>query len=267
MNAADEPRSILLTVAYDGRPFSGWALQENARTVAGELLGAIRAMDPRVTEVRGASRTDAGVHARGQLAAFDPSRSIAPKGWALGLSAHLPSEITIRQAALAPRGTEPRFSAVRKRYRYLILRDPLRDPFWEGRALRFSHQLDIHKMRAEAALLVGTHDFAAFRSSSDERINTVRTIEEVRVEHFAGDPRVLAFDVVGTGFMHNMVRIIVGSLLDVARGRLPAGTIGKGLAGRSRADLGMTAPAHGLYLENIDHALALEGTWPYPDLP
>ena len=81
--------SILLTVAYDGGPFSGWARQEGARTVAGELLGAIRAMDPSVAEVRGASRTDAGVHARGQLAAFDPSRDIEPKGWALGLSAHL----------------------------------------------------------------------------------------------------------------------------------------------------------------------------------
>jgi tRNA pseudouridine38-40 synthase len=258
--------SVLLTVAYDGRPFSGWAMQEGARTVAGELLGAIRAMDPHVTEVRGASRTDAGVHARGQLAAFDPARDIAPKGWALGLSAHLPAEIAIRQAALAPRGAQPRISATRKRYRYLIVRDPLRDPFWEGRALRFSHQLDIHKLRREAALIVGTHDFAAFRSSSDERVNTVRTIEEVRVEHLAGDAQVLAVDVVGTGFMHNMVRIIVGSLLDVARGKLGEGAMARALRGGSRGDLGMTAPAHGLYLESIEHTLALESSWPYHDL-
>ncbi|HMI87447.1 MAG TPA: tRNA pseudouridine(38-40) synthase TruA [Polyangiaceae bacterium] len=259
--------SVLLTVAYDGRPFSGWAPQEGARTVAGELLGAIRAMDPRVGEVRGASRTDAGVHARGQLAAFDPTRTIAPKGWALGLSAHLPSEITIRHAALVPAGSEPRFSAKRKRYRYLILRDPLRDPFWEGRALRFSHQLDIHKMRAEAASLVGEHDFAGFRSSSDERVNTIRTIEQVRVEHLDGDSRVLAVDVVGSGFMHNMVRIIVGTLLDVARGRLAEGTIDKAIASGARAHLGMTAPAHGLYLETIEHTLALESPWPYHELP
>lgn len=259
--------SVLLIVAYDGRLFSGWAPQQSARTVAGELLGAIRAMDPHVTEVRGASRTDAGVHARGQLAAFDPRRVIAPKGWALGLSAHLPSEITIRQAALVAPGAQPRFSTIRKRYRYLILRDPLRDPFWEGRALRFSHQLDIHKLRAEAALLVGTHDFAAFRSSSDERTQTVRTIEEVHVEHLAGDSRVLAVDVIGSGFMHNMVRIIVGTLLDVARGRLTAGAIAKAIASGSRADLGMTAPPEGLYLESIDHTLALESPWPYHDLP
>ncbi|HEX9297931.1 MAG TPA: tRNA pseudouridine(38-40) synthase TruA [Polyangiaceae bacterium] len=255
--------SILLTVAYDGRPFSGWAKQEGARTVSGELLGAIQAMDPSVTELRGASRTDAGVHARGQLAAFDPHRDIAVKGWALGLSAHLPAEISIRQAARVPGGSDPRSHTVRKHYRYLILRDALRDPFWEGRALRFSHPLDIHALRKEAASIIGTHDFAAFRSSSDERTHTVRTMEDVRIDHLAGDARVLAVDIVGNAFMHNMVRIIVGSLLDIARGRLPAGTMTKALAGGTRGELGMTAPAHGLYLESIDHELALEDAWPY----
>jgi tRNA pseudouridine38-40 synthase len=259
--------SILLTVAYDGGPFSGWAKQDGARTVAGELLGAIQAMDPSVVEVRGASRTDAGVHARGQLAAFDSMRDIAPKGWALGLSAHLPAEIAVRQAARAPDGCDPRGIAVRKRYRYLVLRDDLRDPFWEGRALRFSHQLDIHALRKEARALVGTHDYAAFRSSSDQRTNTVRTIEDVRIEHLASDSRVLAIDVVGNAFMHNMVRIIVGTLLEVARGRLAPGAIVRGLASKSRGDLGMTAPAQGLYLESIDHSLSLDDAWPYHPAP
>jgi tRNA pseudouridine38-40 synthase len=259
--------SILLTVAYDGARFSGWARQEGARTIAGELLGAIQAMDPAVTEVRGASRTDARVHARGQLAAFDSTRDIAPKGWALGLSAHLPAEITVRQASRVADGCDPRTIAKRKRYRYLVLRDDLRDPFWEGRALRFSHQLDIHALRAESRGLLGTHDFAAFRSSSDQRTNTIRTIEDVRVEHLPGDSRVLAVDVVGNAFMHNMVRIIVGTLLEVARGRLAPGAVDRALASKSRSDLGMTAPAQGLYLENIDHELALEETWPYHPAP
>jgi len=255
--------SILLTVAYDGSPFAGWAKQEGVRTVAGELLGAVRALDPSVSEVRGASRTDAGVHARGQLAAFDPSRDIAPKGWALGLSAHLPTEIAIRQAARVEDGCDPRFHAKKKHYRYLVVRDALRDPFWEGRALRFSHQLDIHALRRESKALVGTHDFSAFRSSADQRTNTTRTIDQVRIEHLASDTRVLAIDVFGTAFMHNMVRIIVGTLLEVARGRLAPGAIGRGLASKARADLGMTAPAHGLYLESIDHSLALDDAWPY----
>jgi tRNA pseudouridine38-40 synthase len=260
--------SILLTVAYDGTPFSGWARQDGARTVAGELLGAIQAMDPTVRDLRGASRTDAGVHARGQLAWFTPTQSIPPKGWARGLSAHLPGEIAIRQAARIAGGKDDLWGhTIRKRYRYLILRDELRDPLWEQRALRFAHRLDIHDLRAEARALLGTHDFAAFRSSMDTRTETVRTIEEIRIEHLPSDSRVLTIDVVGNAFMHNMVRIIVGSLVDVARGRLARGTLAKVLLGGTRADLGMTAPAHGLYLETIEHSLALEEMWPYPLSP
>jgi tRNA pseudouridine38-40 synthase len=259
--------SILLTVAYDGAPFAGWAPQPSARTVAGELLGAIRAMDPSVAEVRGASRTDAGVHARGQLAIFIPRRDIEPKGWALGLSAHLPAEIAIRAAARAAPGSDLRAGIVRKRYRYLVVRDALRDPFWYRRALRFAHPLDVGLMRREAASLIGTHDFAAFRSSSDERTHTVRTIEEVRIGGMTEDPHLLAVDVVGNAFLHNMVRIIVGSLLDVGRRRLSPGALARALAGGSRADLGITASAHGLYLESIDHTLTLEDGWPPPSIP
>jgi tRNA pseudouridine38-40 synthase len=253
---------ILLTVAYDGRHFSGWAMQDGARTVAGELLGAIRQMDPSVTSVRGVSRTDAGVHAHGQLAAFVPAREIAPRGWALGLVAHLPDEISVRQAARIVDGEDPRGSTVRKRYRYLILRDAVRDPFWAGRAMRYGRPLDLELLRREADTLVGTHDFRAFRSSADTRTNTFRTIERIEVAPLPGDARVLAIDVVGNAFMHNMVRIIVGALLDVARGRLPSGTLSRVLRGGSRSDLGMTAPADGLYLEQIDHRLALSDVWP-----
>jgi tRNA pseudouridine38-40 synthase len=230
--------------------------------VAGEVLGALRAMDPSVKELRGASRTDAGVHARGQLAAFDPERTIPPKGWALGLSAHLPREIAIRGAARVASGADPRFASVRKRYRYLVLRDPMRDPFWEGRAWRLSHPLDLERLRGEAALVLGTHDFAAFRASGDARTNTVRTIEKVEIGELAGDPRVLGIDVVGTAFLHNMVRILVGTLLDVARGRLSPGAAARALASKERGDLGITAPAHGLYLEHIEHSIAEEDRWP-----
>jgi tRNA pseudouridine38-40 synthase len=215
-----------------------------------------------VRELRGASRTDAGVHARGQLAAFDSQKTIPPKGWALGLSAHLPREIAIRGAARVALGADPRFASIRKRYRYLVLRDEMRDPFWEGRTYRLSHRLDLDRLESEAALVIGTHDFAAFRASGDARTNTIRTIEEIRCAKLAGDERVLAIDVVGTAFLHNMVRILVGTLLDVARGRLALGTMGKALASKRRGDLGITAPAHGLYLEHIEHGIVAEESWP-----
>lgn len=240
--------SILLTVAYDGGPFSGWAKQEGTRTVAGELLGAIQAMDPSVTEVRGASRTDAGVHAKGQLAAFDHARDIAPKGWALGLSAHLPAEIAIRGAARVPDGCDPRGIAVRKHYRYLVLRDALRDPFWEGRALRFSHQLDIHALRRESRALVGTHDFAAFQSAGTETKTTVRTISR---SDLTADGCLVTYEVEGDGFLRHMVRAIVGTLVEIGRGWRHADSMARLIDGGSRAQAGATAPPHGLALVRV----------------
>jgi tRNA pseudouridine38-40 synthase len=255
---------ILLTLAYDGRPFSGWALQPGARTVAGEVLGAVQAVDPAVSALRGASRTDAGVHARSQLAAFDPLVSIPPRGWALALAAHLPDEISVRRAARVEAGTDPRGAAEKKRYRYTILLDPVRDPFWQGRALRWAGDLDLSAAGAEASTLVGTHDFAAFRSSSDGRTNTVRTIHEATVVVDGADPRLVFIDVVGSGFLHNMVRIVVGTLLDVARGRLAVGAVQRGIDTKRRDVLGMTAPAEGLCLEHIAHAIPVQEAWPEP---
>jgi tRNA pseudouridine38-40 synthase len=254
--------AILLTLAYDGRPFSGWALQPGVRTVAGEVLGAVQALDPSVKELRGASRTDAGVHARAQLAAFDPALSIPPKGWALGLAAHLPDEIAVRCAAHVAVGTDPRRAAVRKRYRYSVLHDPLRDPFWHGRTLRWGGALDLERARTEGALLVGTHDFAAFRSSSDERTNTVRTIHDVSITADPADARIVRIDVVGSGFLHNMVRIIAGTILEVASGRLEALAVQRGLDSKRRDVLGMTAPAEGLCLEGIEHTIRTSDVWP-----
>lgn len=262
--APDAPSAtILLDLAYDGRLFSGWARQANARTVAGELLGAIRALDPRVADVRGASRTDAGVHAHGQIAAFDTTRTtIAPRGFVLGLARHLPKEISVRAAARAPHGCDPKREARGKRYRYLVLRDGLRDPFWEGRAWRIGAPLDLDRARREAAAILGEHDFAAFRSASDPRTSTVRTLHRVDVGSSARDPRLVAIEVEGSAFLHNMVRIIVGTLVDVALGRLAEGATARALASRERRDLGTTAPAGGLYLDEVFHAIPREDAWP-----
>lgn len=258
-------RGVLLTVAYDGGPFAGFATQPGQRTIAGELLGALRALDPKVKEIRGASRTDAGVHAHGQRVAFDTDATIPPRGWVLGVSRHLPAEIAVRRAAIVPERFSPRFTNRGKRYRYLILRDPARDPFLEGRAWRAPGHLDeaaIARAARDAEDALGTHDFSAFRSSADERAVTVRTLRSLTVTVDPADLRLVRVDVEGDAFLHNMVRILVGTLIDVARGHRPPGTIARALASRDRKDAGITAPAEGLYLEQVLLEDEGQDAWP-----
>jgi tRNA pseudouridine38-40 synthase len=256
--------SVLLTVAYDGGAFAGWAAQKDARTVQGVLLEALAGMDPSVAAVRGASRTDAGVHAEAQLAAFDPdpARAIDARGWVLGLDSKLPDDVAVRAARTVPLGYDPRTMSRGKRYRYRLLLDQVRDPLLRGRAWRLGYDLDLERMAREAQRAEGTHDFRAFRSAHDARQNTVRTLSRVAIERES--ERIVSIAVSGTAFMHNMVRILVGTLVDVARGQLDEGTVTHAIASGDRADLGPTAPAHGLCLERIDAAIPEGSGVPWP---
>jgi tRNA pseudouridine38-40 synthase len=242
-------KGVLLVVAYDGEHFSGWAKQEGSRTVQDVLRTAIVTMDPSVADVRGASRTDAGVHAQGQVAAFDTERDIEARGWALGLNAALPDDVAVRSARQVAAGFEPRAVSRGKRYRYRLLLDQVRDPLLRGRAWRVGHPLDLEKMEREAARLVGTNDYRAFRSARDERVNTVRTLSRVAIDR--ENDRVVGIVVEGSAFMHNMVRIIAGTLVDVARGHLDEGAVTRAIASGKRDDLGTTAPPDGLFLEHV----------------
>ena len=260
-----ERRSVLLSVAYDGRVFAGWAPQPAQRTIHGELVRALRAVDPTIEDLRGASRTDAGVHARDQRAAFDPTLVMPSRGWVLSVNRHLPQEIAVRRAARVPRGFVPRFSSRGKSYRYTLLRDRVRDPFLDARAWRIdglSTDEALARMCEEATLALGTHDFAAFRSSADPRRNTVRTVRSLEVTLDPADARICRVDVEGDAFMHNMVRILVGTLVDVARGHLAPGAIARALGSRSRRDAGITAPPDGLCLERVQLEEEGEAAWP-----
>jgi len=260
---------VLVSVAYDGTNFSGWAAQkdENTRTVEETLRGAMLAVDPSAHGPRGTSRTDAGVHAEGQMAAFDAIVAMPPRGWVLTLNQHLPEDVAVRSARYVPPGFNPRFASKKKRYRYDLLFDKVRDPLLGPRTWRIGYEMDMESAAREAKSIVGTHDFAAFRSAGDERAETVRTIHSVEVSNKAEDRRIWSITIEGSAFLYNMVRILVGTLVDVARGHLEEGTIAKALAVKDRAIAGQTAPPHGLTLANIDLDLpsaedATSDPWP-----
>jgi tRNA pseudouridine38-40 synthase len=253
---------VLLTLAYDGSKFSGFAAQSNARTVASVLRHAITTLDPAAGPLRVASRTDAGVHARAQVACFDTEQPIESRGWLLGLSGHLPPEVAVQRVARVSPGFNPSQAALFKTYHYWILRGTVRDAFLAGRAWRIHERLDLERMQAEASLLLGTHDFSAFRGSADRRQNAVRNITRAQFCPIPDQPRCLRFEIRGDRFLYHMVRIITGTLIDVGRGSLEPGAVSRAFASLERTDLGMTAPPDGLYLEGVELSDWGHAEWP-----
>lgn len=253
---------VLLTLSYDGAPFSGYVKQKNGRTVAGELEGAIATVDPKASSTRGVSRTDAGVHARGQLVAFDSSKDIDPRGWVLALNRELPREIAVVGAARTPARFEPRRCVVSKTYVYRILESRTRDPLIDQFAWRVPYRLNQLAMREAAALLQGEHDFAAFRGAADTREETVRHIFRIDLSPAASDSRVSELSVTGNKFLYNMLRIIAGTLVDIGRGHLPPDSFARALKSGLRKDLGITAPPEGLVLEKIVLSETGSDHWP-----
>jgi tRNA pseudouridine38-40 synthase len=263
VDAASEPRveaqadayGVRLIVAYDGSDFSGFQRQSGQRTVQAELERAAGHMAGHPVQVKPASRTDAGVHALGQVVAFDSRRVIPARGWMLGLHAHLPDDIRVQSASLCTAGYNPRFDSLGKRYRYLIQLGEAKNPLLRHRAWQLGHRrVDPALMREAGQHLEGTHDFAAFRAADDHRESTVRTLWSVGVlEGFADDPSLLAIVVHGNAFMKNMVRIIAGTLVAVGRGRFrPSDMLALLKPGANRTHAGDTAPAYGLTLLEVE---------------
>jgi tRNA pseudouridine38-40 synthase len=248
-------RHIRLRVEYDGTGLSGWQRQDNGATVQGHLETALAKLLQHDVAVTGASRTDAGVHARGQVASFRTERPVPLHGIRRGLNSMLPAQIAIAEVTDAPDDFHPRFSATGKHYRYLLLTRDDRDPRWRDRAWHHPAALDREAMRGGAAALIGEHDFAAFRAAGCTAKRTVRRIERIEVLDLPADlpgaSSVLAVDVHGNAFLRNMVRILVGTLVEVGRGQRPAAQVAEILASRDRTKAGITAPAHGLELVEV----------------
>jgi tRNA pseudouridine38-40 synthase len=243
-----------LTIEYDGSSYSGWQRQANARSIQQALEEAVRRFDPAAGHVAGAGRTDAGVHARGQVAHVDLSREWA--GWRLreAINAHLSAEfVSVLSAEPVAGDFDARRSALARHYRYEIVnrRAPL--TFARGRAWLVKPALDIAAMHEAAQVLIGRHDFSTFRDAQCQANSPLRTLDYFRVSR-EGE-RVL-FDVGARSFLHRQVRSMVGSLAQVGLGRWSAGDLTDALAAADRARCGPVAPPDGLYLERVDYPRA-----------
>jgi tRNA pseudouridine38-40 synthase len=247
-------RHIRLVVEYDGTGLHGWQRQLNGPTVQQHLEEALARLLSHEARVTGASRTDAGVHARGQVASFRTERPIPLHGIRRGLNGLLPAQIGVREAAEVSDEFHARFSAIGKHYRYTILARADRSPRWRDRAWHHREPLALDAMREAAAVLIGEHDFAAFRASGCSAKTTVRRVESIEIT--TERERVLV-DIRGNAFLRNMVRIIVGTLTEVGTGYRPAAQVAEILALRDRTRGGITAPAHGLELIAVDYPKAV----------
>lgn len=242
-----------LRIEYDGQPFSGWQRQAGRPSVQGALEGAAARLQPGGAAVSGAGRTDAGVHALGQVAHLNMARDWEPARLAAALNAHLrPDPVAVTSAALAAEGFHARFHAVERRYlfRLVIRRAPLVHD--RGRAWRVGHPLDIEAMRAGAAHLVGRHDFTTFRSSICQAESPVRTLDALEIGEAAHPGgREVRFALRARSFLHNQVRGIVGTLERVGAGAWAPARVAEALAARDRTACGPVCPPDGLYLMEV----------------
>lgn len=245
-----------LVLEYDGTGFAGWQRQPgSARTVQGVVESAFARVSDGAVVVTGAGRTDAGVHAEGQVASVRAATRLDPVTLHRALNALLPSDVAVVSLAPAPDSFHARRAARSKRYVYRLWAHPVRSPLRERFELWVREPLDLAALREASALLVGTHDFASFCAAGGAARTTVRTVS--RAEWRGAVPGALCFAVEGPGFLRHMIRNLVGSLLEVARGRRPPSWIGDLLAVRDRTRAGPTAPARGLTLVRVEDGFPL----------
>jgi tRNA pseudouridine38-40 synthase len=240
-----------LTVEYDGRPFAGWQIQADQLTVQGLLTTAVEALSGDKTLVQGAGRTDAGVHARAQVAHVDLSKEWDTDTIRDALNAHLrPHPIAILAAERAADDFNARTSAIRRHYLYRIVNRRADLTLEAGRAWRVPRPLDAAAMHKAAQRLIGKHDFTTFRSTECQAKSPVKTLDILKVERSGEDVYVTS---VARSFLHNQVRSMVGSLVPVGEGKWSADDLAKALAARDRTACGPVAPPDGLYLMKVDY--------------
>jgi len=243
-------RNVRFLIAYDGSKYFGWQRQDGFASVQETLEEAILAVTSQHATVQGAGRTDTGVHALGQVAHAHLSSRLDDERLLFALNAHLPESVVLRRLETCREDFHARFQAVSKRYLYRTENSRFPSPFQHGRAHWLPHALDLVAMRTAAEALLGRHDFRGLSSTGSPRSSTVREVQRI---HFLARRDRLDFIVQADGFLYNMVRAIVGTLLDVGRGRLSCDVVRRALETGERKIAGPTAPPGGLYLLSVQY--------------
>lgn len=248
---------ISLGVEYDGSAFHGWQKQPGGGTVQDALEAALSEIAGVPVDVVCAGRTDAGVHASGQVVHFDTDVERPLTAWSRGANSFLPSAVAVRWAQPVADDFHARFSAYGRRYRYVLLNRPQRPGLWHGRAGWYHHQLDVEAMQKAAALLLGEHDFSAFRAAQCQAKSPIKTMRQADVRRI-GD--LVVFDFEASAFLHHMVRNLVGSLVYVGQGKHPPDWMVELLGSADRRLAAPTFAAAGLYLVGVEY----EAHWGLP---
>lgn len=241
-------KNIKLTIEYEGTNYSGWQIQENAITVQEKVEQAIEQATGESIKLIGSGRTDGKVHAIGQVANFRTNSTIPGEKFKHALKHLLPDDITIVESEEVGINFHARFDAIRKRYKYVVYNGEMPRALYRNFSYHVSYELDMDNMLEASKYFLGTHDFYAFMASNAEVKSTIRTIYNISIEK---NKDFIEFTIEGNSFLHNMVRIIVGTLIDVGQGKIKKEDIPKIILDRKRECAGHTAPPQGLFLEKV----------------
>ncbi|TCQ01607.1 tRNA pseudouridine38-40 synthase [Serpentinicella alkaliphila] len=238
----------MIEIEYDGTNYSGWQIQPNARSVQEEIMKALKKITNEEIKLNAAGRTDAGVHAKGQVANFYLNASIPTNRIVPALNSNLAQDITVLNAKEVPLDFHARYSAESKKYLYNIYNSSTRSSLFRNYSYHVTNKLSISKMENAAKKLIGTHDFKAFMSSGSSVQDTVRTIYTIKIDKHNNN---ICLSFHGNGFLYNMVRIIVGTLVEIGTDKRPIEDIEQILLSKDRRKAGHTAPPQGLILEKV----------------